>query len=128
MGARQPSAPARLRSMAEAVVQELLDRAGPLERQGVVDALPLRLLAHRDNRRGDNRVVQKPPQSEAGGCGPLRRRHAAELPDLPSGRPGLAQASRPRGDPGPPPPPRPAPLRLARRPPALTPSPAAPCP
>src|SRR6266853_4223723 len=77
-GARKPTA--GLRSTAEDLVQQLPDSAGPLERQGVVDALPLRLLAHRDNRRGDNRVVQKPSQSEAGGRDPLGLSNAVELP------------------------------------------------
>jgi hypothetical protein len=79
-GARKPTATAGLRSTAEDIVQQLPDSAGPLERQGVVDALPLRLLAHRDNRRGDNRVVQKPPQSEAGGRDSLGLSNAVELP------------------------------------------------
>src|SRR5258708_1497606 len=81
-GARKPTATAGLRSTSEDLVQQLPDSAGPLERQGVVDALPLRLLAHRDNRRGDNRVVQKPPQSEAGGPGPPGPRQAGERPDV----------------------------------------------
>src|SRR5258708_3728567 len=47
-GARNPTATAGLRSTPEDLVHQLPDSAGPLERQGVVDALPLRLLAHRD--------------------------------------------------------------------------------